>query len=230
MACGPAMSSPSAWPATGAVRRSWWLPRPKPTIQTPCAMQSPAGSRKPSVCPPAMSCSSRRARFPRPPRASSSARWPAPATWPRSSSPPDTLLFGRLPALHACRGPESGSCRRRKPGRAGRLVGGDLVLVAEGEADVVEALEQAPSGEVVEGEAGFDVGRFGREGPALDVDHHEQVGVVDEGVEQGPPHLGFDLYGQEPGLGAVGAEDVGEAGGHHRLEAVVLEGPHGVLA
>src|SRR5438552_6033345 len=51
--------------------------------------------------------------------------------------------------------------RGREPGLAVRLVGGDLVLVAHGEADVVEALEQAPLGEVVEVEGGVD-GAVGR--------------------------------------------------------------------
>ena len=42
--------------------------------------------------------------------------------------------------------------------------------------------------------------------------------------------LGGQLDRQQPDLGAVGAEDVGEARGDDRLEAVVLERPGGVLA
>ena len=67
------------------------------------------------------------------------------------------------------------------------------------------------------------------DGAAGDVDGELERRVGDDGVEQGPPHAGLDLHGQQPLLRAVVAEDVGEARRHHGLEPVVEQRPHGVL-
>src|SRR5437763_15007774 len=230
-ACAPATWSPSASKDdVGTKPWSSW-PRPSPTTRARCAMPWPVGSRSPSACPWPRSSSSSRAPCPRLPRASSSAPSPERGTWPRNSSPPDLsllLTFSRLPRRSEQKRVSAG--RGGEPGRPTALVPFDLVLVAEGEADVVEAFEEAPAGEVVEVEAGLDAAVGGAQRAGLDVDHDLQVGVVDQGVDQGARDICVDLHRQGPDLGAVGAEDVGEARGDHSLEAVVLQGPHGVFA
>src|SRR5687768_2476627 len=69
--------------------------------------------------------------------------------------------------------------RRQFAGRSGGggeevaaagLVGGDVGVVLQGEADVVEAVEQAVLGEVVQGEGAGDSGGRCLDGAALDVD------------------------------------------------------------
>ncbi len=70
----------------------------------------------------------------------------------------------------------------------------------------------------------------GRQRAGGHVDGQLQGGVGHHRVEQRLAHLGVDLDRDQSVLGAVVAEDVGEAGGDHGLEAVVHDRPHRVLA
>ena len=81
-----------------------------------------------------------------------------------------------------------------------------------------------------EREGGREPGRRCLEGAAGDVDGDLERGVLCHRGQQGMVELGRDLDREQPLLGAVVAEDVGETRGDDRLEAVVHEGPHGVLA
>src|SRR5580693_7054696 len=51
----------------------------------------------------------------------------------------------------------------------GELEGGDVVGAAEGQADVVQALHEAPAGVVVEVEGGLDAGRAGEDHAGAEV-------------------------------------------------------------
>src|SRR3954451_307761 len=61
---------------------------------------------------------------------------------------PDALLWQANPAPRTVRSSERG----RLPGRPRGLEGGDVVLVGQRDADVVEPLEEAPPRVVVDGE------------------------------------------------------------------------------
>src|SRR5687768_16888487 len=102
-----------------------------------------------------------------------------------------------------------------------RLEGGDLVLVAERDRDVVEPLEQAPALELV------DLEREGAGGLLLEVDRQLCA-------RAGGHELSYLLVGerhrQQADLPGVRAEDVAERRRDDDLEAVVLERPGGVLA
>src|ERR1700677_4529118 len=56
-----------------------------------------------------------------------------------------------------------------EPGGAGVFEGGDVVDVAQGEADVVEAFHQAPAGVVVDLERRLDPGRLGQHDSVVQV-------------------------------------------------------------
>jgi hypothetical protein len=98
----------------------------------------------------------------------------------------------------------------------------DRAGVLQGDADVVEATQQAV----------LDVG--------LDLELEDPGGAVDGlvvDVDPGLPRLGdgpavllVEDRRQQPDLGAVGVEDVGEGGRDDRLEAEVLQRPGSVLA
>src|SRR5512139_2701636 len=62
------------------------------------------------------------------------------------------------------------------PARTAPLIGGDVTFVPQGEADVVEALEEAPAGVVVDLEARHDVA--GGDGARHEVDGDRGAGVV----------------------------------------------------
>src|SRR3546814_18571065 len=62
------------------------------------------------------------------------------------------------------RAAEGGRGRRLQPPRSGRLEGGDLVLGAQGDADVVEALGEALLGGVVDREGPLEAGGRARGG------------------------------------------------------------------
>src|ERR1019366_7055614 len=98
----------------------------------------------------------------------------------------------------------------------------DLGRQLERERDIVEPVEQAVAdlvidleGDVAPGEADLLL---------------EQVDLAGAGVGQAAAVLGVEHDRQQPDLGAVGVEDVGEARRHDRPEAVVLQAPGSVLA
>src|SRR3546814_8346510 len=104
----------------------------------------------------------------------------------------------------------------------------DLVGVAQGEPDVVEALEKPPPSVVVDVEGNPEVAqpRLAR----LQVDRHRDSRLgVDGGPDTGEVVLA-DHSGQQALLARVAAEDVGELGAQDDAEAVVAQRPDGVLA
>src|SRR5262245_42754308 len=154
-----------------------------------------------------------------------------------SSSSAGAMISGPMPspgnvtmrrALIAGRRPSRSQRRGDRPGAlALGFVGVDLRLRAEGHADVVEALQQAPA------DLGID----------LEGDRHElavgtriahlagaQIDLPFPDLRQRPALLVGKHHRQQPDLRAVGVEDVGEARRDDRLEAVVLKAPGGVLA
>jgi hypothetical protein len=109
------------------------------------------------------------------------------------------------------------------------FIGVEFRLVAQGEADVVEAVNEAVLTERVDVEVGIE---------ALVVGD----GLVDEGdgdlvlrIGGAALEQGLNLFFAEAGednavLAGVGVEDVGEGGGDDGAEAVLEDGPGGVLA
>src|SRR5699024_8924066 len=94
--------------------------------------------------------------------------------------------------------------------------------------DVVQALHQPPAGVVVDLEGGDHVAA----GDRLVLQVHGDLGAG-FGFEHLPDQLDVllgQLGGQQSLLTGVAAEDVGEPGGEHDLETVVLQRPDGVLA
>src|SRR5690349_17070799 len=113
---------------------------------------------------------------------------------------------------------------------AGVLEGGDVVDVAKGQADVVQALHQPPAGVVVDLEGRADPGRLGGHQALVQV--HDDLGgrFGLHRVLQGG-HGGLGEHDREQaGLGGVAAEDVAEPGCDHGPEAVVGQRPDRVLA
>src|SRR4051794_64252 len=100
---------------------------------------------------------------------------------------------------------------------AARLVGGDRVVVLQREGDVVETVEEAVLGEVVEGELDVDAERGRRNAAVLDVDDDLDVRVLVDGVPQPLDDVLGDRGDEQPGLGGVVPEDVGEARRQHGL-------------
>ena len=93
---------------------------------------------------------------------------------------------------------------------------------AERDADVVEAVEQATADLVVDLEGDLAPG----EADLL----REQVDLALARVRERAAVLVAEHDRQQPDLGAVGVEDVGEARRDERAEAVVLQPPRCVLA
>jgi len=115
------------------------------------------------------------------------------------------------------------------PARAPALERIDRRLVAEAEPDVVETLEEAlPSGVVERERLRQPDGRCFQQ-PALDVDGQLQIGVGVDRSQELLADFGAHDDGDEPVLGCVVPEDVTEAGGDDGPEAVLLDGPDGVL-
>src|SRR5450830_1090872 len=104
---------------------------------------------------------------------------------------------------------------------------GDLVGVLQGQADVVEALHQAPAGVVVHLQRHDDVDAAHLLGRQVD-GHLGARRRLEDLPDQLDVLLG-ELGGQKPLLAGVAAEDVGEPRGEHRTEPVVLQCPHGML-
>ena len=105
----------------------------------------------------------------------------------------------------------------------------DGVGVTQGQADVVEAVQQAVLAEWVDVEVRVEAEVVG-DGLGFEVDGELVLGVFRASVEQG-----FDLVVGEDGeddavLAGVREEDVGEAGCDDGAEAVLVDGPGGVLA
>src|SRR5699024_4697443 len=122
---------------------------------------------------------------------------------------------------------DPGRERLGQPGRPACLEGGDVGLMTQGQADVVQALHQAPARVVVEVEA---EGRLAGVDLALDqVDGDLGAGVLLQDLPDLLDVVLGQLGGHQALLAGVAAEDVGEAGGQHGLEAVVAQRPHRVL-
>src|SRR5690554_5307356 len=118
--------------------------------------------------------------------------------------------------------------RRGAPRLAAGLELGDVPLVLEGQADVVEALHEPPARVVVDLERRDDVAA--RHGARDEVDGHLGAGLGLEDLPDELDVLGAHDRGEQALLARVAAEDVREARREHGPEAVVLERPHGVLA
>ena len=112
--------------------------------------------------------------------------------------------------------------------RAGGLVGGDLLGVAQGEVDVVEPLEQPPAGVVVDRERDREV--LGGDRLRLQVDGQLEAGALLDLLPQQLDVGLLDGRGQQARLRAVALEDVAEARRDHRAEPEVHQRPDGVLA
>src|ERR1700761_5454915 len=102
------------------------------------------------------------------------------------------------------------------------LVGGDGLVLLQGQRDVVQAVEKTV----------LDL-RVDLEPSAPSRPAHLLGGQVDLGLPRlgdRPALIARQLDREQADLRAVGAEDVGEAGGDDRLKPVVLERPRRVLA
>src|SRR5579875_2713531 len=99
-----------------------------------------------------------------------------------------------------------------EPRRAPLLVQGDLRFVAEGQADVVEAFQQAVLGELIHREDLLQPGCWRGDGEPGHVDGHLEGGVRDYRLHEPAAELGCHLDGEQASLGAVVAEDVPEPG------------------
>jgi hypothetical protein len=132
------------------------------------------------------------------------------------------MVFCPKLALHGVAQPGLG-------GQAVGLEGGDLVLVAQRQADVVKAIEQAVAAEWQHVERDLFTLRP-HDDLALQVDGELVAGEGVHLVEQ----LGHGGFGQHDGqhavLEAVAEEDVGKAGRDDRAKAVLLQRPGRVLA
>ena len=116
-----------------------------------------------------------------------------------------------------------------RPARAG-LEGVDRVGVAQGEADVVEALEQAVAVKSSSGNGTSMPAAGTRSRRSTTSTVTSSVGSASTAAISASPTSAVDLHGHQPGLGGVVAEDVAEAGRDDGPEAVVGERPHRVLA
>ena len=105
----------------------------------------------------------------------------------------------------------------------------DCVGLSQREANVVESVQQAVFAEGVDVEVCVETEVVG-DGLGFEVDGELVLGVFRAAVEKG-----FDFVVGEDGedeavLAGVREEDVGEAGGDDGAEAVLMDGPGGVLA
>ena len=101
--------------------------------------------------------------------------------------------------------------------------------MAQGQAYVVEAVQQAVFAERVDFECGAEAFIIG-DGLGFEVDGDLVCGIFCGAVHQ-CLHIGFGEADEDHAvLAGVGEEDVGEAGGDDGEEAEVGEGPGGVLA
>src|ERR1700733_2061819 len=123
-----------------------------------------------------------------------------------------------------------GRSGRRQEGGPPAFEIGDLVRVAQGEADVVPPVEQGLAGELVEREGAGQPGRRRLDRAPGHVDGELERRVPCHRVEQGAVKVLGDLDREKALLGGVVAEDVGEARRDDRLETEVRQGPDGVLA
>src|ERR671911_2982552 len=103
----------------------------------------------------------------------------------------------------------------------------EVVLVGEGEAYVVEALHDAPAGEVVHLEGLVDVG--GGDGELGEFDGDHGLRVFPDSLEKILDGLFRQVDGEEAVLGRVVPEDVREGRGDHCSETVILYGPDRVF-
>merc|ERR1712173_429649 len=105
----------------------------------------------------------------------------------------------------------SGVDRQRLPARPVGLERADVGVVAQRDADVVEPLEQAPAGVVVDVEGVVDgvLALAGAHRARLEVDGDRSPRVGLEQVPQPLDDLLVDLGREQPGLAGVAAEDVG---------------------
>src|SRR6185369_1665584 len=110
--------------------------------------------------------------------------------------------------------------RRRQERRAAGLEHADRLSVPESEADVVQALHEPPTGEVVELERRDDASAADLTGTEVDSDLDGRVSL--DGGQQRLDGLGRQDDGQQPVAERVAAEDVGELGPDDGAEAIVL--------
>ncbi|MCD5422149.1 hypothetical protein LRS71_21755 [Rhodococcus pyridinivorans] len=94
--------------------------------------------------------------------------------------------------------------------------------------DVVEAVEEAVSGVIVDVEADGQVGMGG--GAGAQVDGDDLGGGGFDGLTQCAEVSGGDDAGEEPAFGGVAAEDVGEAWREDHAKSEVVQCPYDVLA
>src|SRR5215210_1642923 len=106
--------------------------------------------------------------------------------------------------------------------------GFEILLISQREAYVVEALHDAPAGEVVHCEGLVDVGCCDGELVEFDGDHG--LRVFPDGFQKVLDGLLGQVDGEEAVLGRVVLEDVSEGRGDHRAEAVIFYRPDCVLA
>ena len=161
-------------------------------------------------------------------------RWLGPRPGPSRSVHASTSSE-RHPALASARRP---CAERYSPGRpptashAGRarLVGGDLVGRGEGDADVVQAFEEATlrGGSIGKGATSPMAGASTVE--ALHVDVSSSVGSASMASCRRTTTSASSTIGHQAVLRAVVAEDVREPGRDDGVEAVVLQRPDRVLA
>src|SRR5437763_10821546 len=140
-----------------------------------------------------------------------------PAARSRSSVTPGPA--DRRPSRRSSRpSRDSQRCGDRADALASALVLGDLVLLLERDADVVEPVQEPVL------DLGVDLERELVGGLRAEVDARAAA------LRDRAALLGRELDGEQPVLRRVAAEDVGEARRDDRLEAVVGERPGGVLA
>ena len=102
--------------------------------------------------------------------------------------------------------------------------------MAQGEADVVEAVQQAVFAERVDVEVGVEAFVVG-DGLGFEVDGELVFGVRGGAVRGGfATSSSVRRHEDDAVLAGVGEEDVGEGGRDDGAEAVLVEGPGGVLA
>ena len=113
-------------------------------------------------------------------------------------------------------------------GGAGGLVGGDLILVAQRQGDVVQALHERPPHVVVDLEGARE--RACAERLIFQRHGDPRAGFCLEELPQKLAVFLGDDAGHQALLPGVSAENIGELGGEDNAEAVVFERPHRVLA
>src|ERR1700685_3130828 len=137
---------------------------------------------------------------------------------------PGRVMIRWLTARDAtrCRSQRGGHRYRRGPRLALALVVGDRCVLLQRQRDVVEPAEQAVADLVVDREGNLLAGEAHLLGLEVDLARARTCKRV--------AVLGGEHDGEQPYLGAVGVEDVGERGCDDSPEAVVLKAPGSVLA